>query len=299
MAQSLSELRKSRGKFDNLMQEVEKISNNGSNNNNEGFWQPTVDKANNGSAIIRFLPAPKGEELPWVRVWSHAFKGPTGKWYIQNSLTTIGQNDPIGEHNQKLWNTGLEADKQTVRNQKRKLTYYANILVVADPGNPSNEGKVFLYKFGTKIFDKIKDAMNPEFDDEVAINPFDFWEGANFKLKIREVEGYRNYDKSEFAKPSAIAEDDDDIDAIWSQAKSLQAFVAPDKFKSYEELTRLFQSVMGNTTTTKAKAPVDEEEDLGTIEYEAPDEKPVAKKAPAKKSEPDSDADYFASLADD
>lgn len=296
MAQSLSELRKSRGKFDNLMQEVEKISNNNSGNDNEGFWQPTVDKANNGSAVIRFLPAPKGEELPWVRVWSHAFKGPTGKWYIQNSLTTIGQNDPVGECNQKLWNSGLESDKQIARNQKRKLTYYANILVVADPGNPANEGKVFLYKFGTKIFDKIKDAMNPEFDDEVAINPFDFWEGANFKLKIREVEGYRNYDKSEFAKTSAIAEDDDEIEAIWNQAKSLQAFVAPDKFKSYEELSKLLQNALGNTVTTKAKAPV-EDEDFGTIEYEHPDEKP-AKKAVKKSSEEDDDASYFASLAD-
>lgn len=296
MASSLSELRKSRGKFDNLMQEVEKISNNG-NNDNDGFWQPTVDKANNGSAVIRFLPAPKGEELPWVRVWSHAFKGPTGKWYMQNSLTTIGKEDPLGNLNQKLWNTGLDSDKEIARKQKRKLSYFANILVVSDPGNPANDGKVFMYKFGTKIFDKIKDAMNPEFDDEVAINPFDFWEGANFKLKIRNVEDYRNYDKSEFSKPSAIAEDDDEIEKIWSQAKSLQALVAPDKFKSYEELERILNSVLGNSVTTKAKASVVEDEDLGTIDYELPEET-VTKKA-KKSSEEDDDASYFASLADD
>ena len=298
MAQSLSELRKSRGKFDNLMNEVEKLSNNGSNNDNEGFWQPTVDKANNGSAVIRFLPAPKGEELPWVRVWSHGFKGPTGKWYIQNSLTTIGKPDPVGELNSKLWNTGLESDKEIARTQKRKLAYIANILVVSDPGNPSNEGKVFLFKFGTKIFDKIKDAMNPEFDDEVAVNPFDFWEGANFKLKIRNVEGYRNYDKSEFAKPTEIADDDDDIEKIWSQAKSLQAWVAPDKFKSYEELQKILDGVLGNTTaaaspTQRVKAAVEDDE-ANEIEHELT--QPKAKKAVVAD---DSDESYFASLADD
>lgn len=298
MAQSLSELRKSRGKFDNLMNEVEKLSNNGSNNDNEGFWQPTVDKANNGSAVIRFLPAPKGEELPWVRVWSHGFKGPTGKWYIQNSLTTIGKPDPVGELNSKLWNTGLESDKEIARTQKRKLAYIANILVVSDPGNPSNEGKVFLFKFGTKIFDKIKDAMNPEFDDEVAVNPFDFWEGANFKLKIRNVEGYRNYDKSEFAKPTEIADDDDDIEKIWSQAKSLQAWVAPEKFKSYEELQKILDGVLGNTTaaaspTQRVKAAVEDDE-ANEIEHELT--QPKAKKAVVAD---DSDESYFASLADD
>lgn len=298
MAQSLSELRKSRGKFDNLMNEVEKLSNNGSNNDNEGFWQPTVDKANNGSAVIRFLPAPKGEELPWVRVWSHGFKGPTGKWYIQNSLTTIGKPDPVGELNSKLWNTGLESDKEIARTQKRKLAYIANILVVSDPGNPANEGKVFLFKFGTKIFDKIKDAMNPEFDDEVAVNPFDFWEGANFKLKIRNVEGYRNYDKSEFAKPTEIADDDDDIEKIWSQAKSLQAWVAPEKFKSYEELQKILDGVLGNTTaaaspTQRVKAAVEDDE-ANEIEHELT--QPKAKKAVVAD---DSDESYFASLADD
>lgn len=276
------------------MNEVEKLSNNGSNNDNEGFWQPTVDKANNGSAVIRFLPAPKGEELPWVRVWSHGFKGPTGKWYIQNSLTTIGKPDPVGELNSKLWNTGLESDKEIARTQKRKLAYIANILVVSDPGNPSNEGKVFLFKFGTKIFDKIKDAMNPEFDDEVAVNPFDFWEGANFKLKIRNVEGYRNYDKSEFAKPTEIADDDDDIEKIWSQAKSLQAWVAPDKFKSYEELQKILDSVLGNTTaaaspTQRVKAAVEDDE-ANEIEHEI---------APPKATKKKSDEAYFSSLADD
>jgi hypothetical protein len=192
--QSLSDLRKSRGGFDNLMKEVEKIGNpqGESKGSDDRFWQPEVDKAGNGYAVIRFLPPPKGEELPWVRIWNHGFQGPTGKWYIENSLTTIGKPDPISEHNTELWNSGSEANKEVARKQKRKLSYITNILIVKDPSHPENEGKVFLYKFGKKIFDKIKDVAEPQFEDEKPVNPFDFWEGANFKLKIRNVESYRN-----------------------------------------------------------------------------------------------------------
>ena len=173
------------------------------------IWKPTVDKAGNGYAVLRFLPATEGQELPWVRYWDHGFKGPTGLWYIENSLTSIGQPDPVGELNSRLWNSGIESDKDRARDQKRRLHYVVNMLVVQDPSNPQNEGKVFLYKFGKKIFDKIMDSMQPEFADEKAVNPFDFWEGADFKLKIRNVEGYRNYDKSEFAAPSALKDGDD------------------------------------------------------------------------------------------
>ena len=192
---SLSELRKSRGGFDKLMNEVEKIANpSQSNSGDDREWKPTVDKAGNGYAVIRFLPPSQGEEFPWVRLWNHGFQGPTGKWYIENSLTTLNQNDPVSELNSELWNSGVEANKEVARKQKRRLAYYANILVVQDSGNPENNGKVFLFKFGKKIFDKIKDVMQPQFEDEAPMNPFDFWEGANFKLKIRQVEGYRNYD---------------------------------------------------------------------------------------------------------
>ena len=170
----------------------------------ERFWKPTVDKAGNGYAVLRFLPAPTGEDLPWVRYWDHGFKGPTGMWYIENSLTSIGQPDPVGEMNSVLWNTGRDEDKATARDSKRRLHYVTNIMVVYDPSNPNNEGKVFLYKFGKKIFDKIMDVMQPQFQDEKPVNPFYFWEGADFKLKIRQVEGYRNYDKSEFSSASAL-----------------------------------------------------------------------------------------------
>lgn len=296
MATSLSELRKSKGSLENLQKEVEKLASKGSGSSDDRFWKPTVDSAGNGSAVIRFLPAPKGEDVPWVRIWSHGFKGPTGKWYMENSLTTIGQDDPVGALNQKLWATGLDSDKQIARDQKRKLSYYANIYVVSDPKNPENEGKVFLYKFGTKIFDKIKDAMNPEFEDEEALNPFDFWEGANFKLKIREVEGWSNYDKSEFAKPSEIADDDAEIEKIWDACHSLSAMVDPKNFKSYEDLQTKLIAVLGTAAAgpgaVKAAAKLDEED-------EAPAPSAAKNKAPVMKQEEDDDSSYFASLAED
>ena len=189
-----------------LVKEVEKLNSN--SNSDDRLWKPELDKSGNGYAVIRFLPAPDGEELPWAKMYSHAFQG-LGGWYIENSLTTIGQKDPVSEYNRELWNSGNEADKETVRKQKRKLSYYANIYVVKDSANPSNEGQVFLYKFGKKIFDKIMEAMQPEFEDETPINPFDFWQGANFKLKIKKVAGYWNYDSSEFARQAPLLDDDD------------------------------------------------------------------------------------------
>ena len=267
---SLSELRKSRGGFDSLVKEVERISNPVSDTKGDDrFWQPTVDsKTGNGYAVIRFLPPPKGEEIPWVRIWGHGFQGPTGKWYIENSLTTIGKTDPVSEFNTILWNSGSEADKELARKQKRKLNYISNILVVEDKANPSNEGKVFLFKYGKKIFDKIKDVSqpNPEFADETPVNPFDFWEGANFKLKIRNVEGYRNYDKSEFDSPSPIARDDSKIEDIWSRQYSLTELLDHKYFKSYEFLKQKFESVISNQNqkiTRKAEdVNLDEEDEV-------------------------------------
>jgi hypothetical protein len=240
-----------------LVKEVEKMNTGSSGGADERFWKPEMDKTGVGSAIIRFLPAPEGEELPWVKMYSHAFQG-NGGWYIENSLTTIGQKDPVSEHNRELWNSGSDKDKETVRKQKRKLSYFANIYVVKDPAHPENEGKVFLFKFGKKIFDKILNAMQPEFEDEEPINPFDFWGGANFRLKIRKVEGYWNYDKSEFDSPSALLSDDDALEALWKKEYSLSAIVAPDQFKSYEDLEKRLKYVLGQKS---ARAAVQEQED--------------------------------------
>ena len=229
-----------------LVKEVEKMNNTGGGAD-ERLWKPEMDKSGNGYAVIRFLPAPDGEDLPWVKLFSHAFQGPGG-WYIENSLTTIGQKDPLGELNRELWNSGNEKDKDTVRKQKRKLSFYANIYVVKDPANPQNEGGVFLYKFGKKIFDKIMDVMQPEFEDETPINPFDFWAGANFKLKLQKKDGFWNYDKSEFDTPGPLLDDDDALEAIWKKEYSLQAFVAADQFKSYDDLKKRLGYVLGTKT---------------------------------------------------
>ncbi len=305
---SLSDLRKSRGGFDSLMKEVEKIANPQSESRgaDDRYWQPEVDKAGNGYAVIRFLAPPKGEELPWVRVWNHGFKGPSGKWYIENSLTTLGKADPVSEYNTELWNSGSEANKEIARQQKRKLSYITNILIVKDPAHPENEGKVFLYKFGKKIFDKIKDVAEPQFEDEKPINPFDFWEGANFKLKIRNVEGYRNYDKSEFDSISSISDSDDAIEAIWNKQHSLTQFLDEKHFKSYDELKKKFEMVMGLNGGGAPTKRADE------INLEGIDETPKsaftqkAEKAPVKAPPKEVDFDdddeslsYFAKLAED
>jgi hypothetical protein len=303
---TLADLRKSRGGFETLMKEVEKIANPQSESRgaDDRYWQPEVDKAGNGYAVIRFLAPPKGEELPWVRIWNHGFQGPAGKWYIENSLTTLGKADPVSEYNTELWNSGSEANKEIARKQKRKLSYVVNILVVKDQAHPENEGKVFLYKFGKKIFDKIKDIAEPQFEDEKPINPFDFWEGANFKLKIRNVEGYRNYDKSEFDGTSPISEDDAEIEKIWSKQHSLVQFLEAKNFKSYDELKKKFEMVMGlngaSTAAVKPAADVDLD-DVATARVAQKTEKaPV--KVPAKEVDFDDDEDslsYFAKLAED
>ena len=226
------------------------------------LWKPVLDKSGNGYAVIRFLPAVEGEDLPWAKVWNHAFQGPTGQWYIENSLTTISQKDPVSEHNTRLWNTGLESDKEIARKQKRKLQYFSNIYVVSDSKHPENDGKVFLYRYGKKIFDKVMEAMQPAFEDEKAINPFDFWEGANFKLKVRKVDGLWNYDKSEFADVSPLLKDDDAIEEVWKRQYPLAEHTAATNFKSYDELKTRLDTVLsgtvsvGNVTDELQDAPV-------------------------------------------
>ena len=226
---------KSTNNLDKLLNAVKEDSKDPSEKKSyvdERLWKPNVDKAGNGYAVIRFLPAPKGEELPWVRVWNHAFQGPTGQWYIENSLTTLNQKDPVSEYNSQLWNSGVESDKEIARKQKRKLQYFANVYVVEDTMNPENTGKVMLYRFGKKIFDKLMEAMQPEFADETPINPFDMWEGADFTIKIRKVDGYPNYDASSFKSPSSLSDDESALEAIYDKQYDLSEFTDPKNYKT-------------------------------------------------------------------
>ena len=233
--------------------DLEKLTSKYENSNDERFWQPTVDKAGNGYAVIRFLPAPGDEPAAFVRYFRHSFKGPTGVWYIENSLTSLGKDDPVGQYNTELWNTGLESNKKLASIQKRKLTFVSNIYIVTDQGNPDNEGKVFLFRYGKKIFDKLNEVMNPEFPDEQPMNPFDMWEGANLALKIRNVEGYRNYDKSAFLAKSTLLDDDKKLEAIWKSQHSLQEFLDPKNFKTYDVLKARLNLVLANPA--KANLP--------------------------------------------
>ena len=280
-----------------LVKEVEKMNNNGASGD-ERTWKLDVDKSGNGYAVIRFLPAPEGEDLPFVKLYSHAFQGPGG-WYIENSLTSLGQKDPVSEYNTQLWNNGTDAGKETARKQKRKLTYMSNIYVVKDPANPENEGKVFLFKYGKKIFDKLTAAMQPEFEDEEAIDPFDFWQGANFKLKAKNVAGYRNYDSSEFAAVSPLLDDDDALEGLWKKQFSLAEIVAADQFKSYEDLKKRLEYVLGSKRPAQDPDVFDEDNDRG----EAEELVTAAVSAPPTTSTVDKDEDdalsYFAKLAEE
>ena len=255
----------------------------------ERLWKPELDKTGNGYAVIRFLPAVQGEDLPWAKVWSHAFQGPTGQWYIENSLTTLGQKDPVSELNTSFWNSGVESDKEIARKQKRKLQYFSNIYVVSDSKHPEKEGKVFLFRYGKKIFDKIMEAMQPAFEDETPVNPFDFWKGANFKLKIRKVDGYWNYDKSEFEAPSAVFDNDDAIEEVWNQQYALAEFTASTNFKSYDELKIRLDMVLAGTTRVGNVTNLVENEPVV-------DTKPVE---PTENKEDDDSLDYFQKLAAD
>ena len=256
------------------------------------LWKPVLDKSGNGYAVIRFLPAVDGEDLPWAKVWNHAFQGPTGQWYIENSLTTISQKDPVSEHNTRLWNTGLESDKEIARKQKRKLQYFSNIYVVSDSKHPENEGKVFLYRYGKKIFDKIMEAMQPAFPDDPQINPFDFWEGANFKLKIRKVDGFWNYDKSEFDAVSPLLKNDDAIEEVWKRQYPLAEHTAATNFKSYGELKTRLDAVLSGTVS------------VGNVTDELKDEPVAAPKVDTKpveastsKDDEEDTMEYFEKLA--
>jgi len=303
-----SQLKKTRSEqLNKLTSEVSKLNASPQDrSDDDNFWKPEVDKAGNGFAVIRFLPAPNNEDVPFVRVWDHGFKGPGG-WYIEKSLTTLGKQDPVSEYNSQLWNSTTDDNspqRKQVRDQKRRLTFISNIYVVKDPSNPANEGKVFLYKYGKKIFDKLNEAMNPQFDDESPVNPFDLWEGANFKLKIRQVEGYRNYDKSEFEKASALLDDDTELEAVWKQEYSLQEFLNESNFKPYEELKTKLNRVLGldggaakPATSAEGSPPWDEDDQTF-----APTSKTKAApeiKAVVTEDDDDDSLDFFKRLADD
>jgi hypothetical protein len=277
-----------------LTTELEKLNAKYERKNDDRFWTPTVDKVGNGYAVIRFLPAAGEEEVPFVRIFDHGFKGPSGSWYIENSLTTIGQKDPVGELNSALWNSGVEVDKDTARKQKRRLHFISNIYIVEDHGNPENNGKSFLFKYGKKIFDKLNEVMNPQFPDEKPLNPFDFWEGANLALKIRNVEGYRNYDKSVFMTPSVLHKDDKKLEMIHSQEHSLQEFLKPANFKTYEELKEKLNRVLSTSMEGRTSNVMEQEDTIAPTQSRT-----RAAPAPAmdEVKDDDDDLNYFRKLA--
>ena len=298
----------SKSSLEKLSQELSKMNQQFDSGKDDRFWYPNVDKAGNGFAVIRFLPAPGDEPVPFIRMWEHGFKGPTGQWYIEKSLTTLNKPDPVSELNTKLWNMSSDDDspsRKQVRAQKRKLNYICNIYVIQDQANPENNGKVFLFKFGKKLFDKINEAMHPQFSDEQPLNPFDLWAGANFKLKIRNVEGYRNYDKSEFGSSAPLFEDDEQMEAVWKREHSLQAFLDPSNFKTYEELQSKLNKVLGLTESGTAapaaaraaaasRKPADDEDDLP---WQAPKQERAAPAASNVSEDDDEDMAFFKRLA--
>jgi hypothetical protein len=305
---NFADLKKNRNdSFTKLNDQLQKL-NTSFNNDDGNFWKPDVDKAGNGFAILRFLPSPAGEDMPFIRIYDHGFQGPGG-WYIENSLTTLGSDDPVSEYNTQLWNSGVESNKEIVRKQKRRLSYTSNVYIVSDPAHPENEGKVFLYKYGKKIFEKLNDLMNPKYPGEIAVNPFDLWEGANFQLKIRNYEGYRNYDKSEFAKPAPLLQSDDDMETVWKTQHSLKELVDPKNFKTYVELKAKLYKVLaldGSKYAPTGRAAEDDSSEMNFTpnfkERSAPQaEESSSPSQPTKfvADDDDDDMSFFKNLADD
>ena len=297
MVDSFGALKRNKAEnFDKLTASLNKLNQKSSGPGpDDRFWKPEVDKAGNGYAVIRFLPEPEGEDVPFVRKWDHGFQGPGG-WYIENSLTTLGQKDPVSEYNSMLWNSGIESNKDKARKQKRRLSFISNIYIVKDPSNPDNEGKVFLYKYGKKIFDKLNEAMNPQFEDESPVNPFDLWEGSDFKLKIRNVEGFRNYDKSELDVPAPLFDEDDQLEQVWKSQHSLVEFTNPTNFKTYEELQTKLNRVLGldgQAPSTTAESSLQAEPPAEIPEVTAPVQPELTA------SDDDESLDFFKKLAED
>jgi hypothetical protein len=294
---SFQDLKKSRGGFDTLQATLEQTSSGETKSyNDDRYWKIDLDKTGNGYAVVRFLPATQGEDMPWVQYFDHGFQGPGG-WYIEKSLTTLNEKDPVSEHNTELWNSGIEANKDIARKQKRRLHYVSNILVVSDPTHPENEGKVFLFRYGKKIFEMLKDRMQPQFQDETPLNPFDLWEGADFKIKVRKVDGYWNYDKSEFAASKPLSEDDGQLEAIWNSQHSLQDVIAPKEFKSYDELKQKLDRVLGITASTATAASV--ASDMDDVAFPSPEPSIVEPTTASADVDEDESLSYFQKLAND
>lgn len=300
---NFADLKKNRSDSFSKLNDQLKNMNSSYNSDDDKFWKPDVDKAGNGYAVLRFLPAPPGEEFPFVRMYDHGFQGPGG-WYIENSLTTLNQDDPVSEYNSQLWNSGIEANKEIVRKQKRRLSFISNVYVVKDPANPHNEGKVFLFKYGKKIFEKLSDKMTPQYPGEVPANPFDLWEGADFQLKIRNYEGYRNYDKSEFATQAPLSNDDAALEEIWKSEMSLKELVDPKNFKSYAELKAKLYKVLGLDGRSHAPTVSAAEDDSVEMNFTPKFKERSAptmeqSSSPSMSSDDDDDMAFFKNLADD
>tara|TARA_B100000029_G_scaffold514149_1_gene615874 strand:- start:1677 stop:2573 length:897 start_codon:yes stop_codon:yes gene_type:complete len=295
---SFQDLKKSRSGFDTLQKSLETSGGNNTQKSfaDDRFWKIEMDKSGNGYAEVRFLPAPNGEDMPWVQYWDHGFQGPGG-WYIEKSLTTLNKQDPVSEYNTELWNSGVEANKDIARKQKRRLHYVSNIYVVSDPAHPENEGKVFLYRFGKKIFEMLKDKMQPQFEDETPVNPFDLWEGANFKIKLRKVDGFWNYDKSEFSAAAPLFDNDDQLEATWNSQHSLQGVIAPDQFKSYDELKEKLDRVLGLAVPTATAAS--RSEDMTDVAQPSPMPSVSETSIPSTDADEDDNMSYFEKLAND
>ena len=295
---SFQDLKKSRSGFDTLQKSLETSGGNNTQKSfaDDRFWKIEMDKSGNGYAEVRFLPAPTGEDMPWVQYWDHGFQGPGG-WFIEKSLTTLNKQDPVSEHNTELWNSGIEANKDIARKQKRRLHYVSNIYVVSAPAHPENEGKVFLYRFGKKIFEMLKDKMQPQFEDETPVNPFDLWEGANFKIKLRKVGGFWNYDKSEFSAASPLFDNDDQLEATWNSQHSLQGVIAPDQFKSYDELKEKLERVLGLAVPTATAAS--RSEDFTDTAQPSPIPSVSETAIPSTDADEDDNMSYFEKLAND
>lgn len=302
---SFADLKRNRTDLSKLVAQAQETSGTQTTRQSDDtrFWQPTRDKAGNGYAVIRFLPGDAEAATPWVRYWDHAFKGPTGQWYIEKSLTSIGQQDPLSELNSKMWNSGVEADKAIVRQRKRNLRYIANVLIVSDPSAPENEGQVKLYRFGKKIFDKIMDSMQPQFPDEAPVNPFDMWEGADFTVKIRKVEGYPNYDASSFKAPAAVSADESYLEELYNKQYDLGEWVDPKNYKTYDELKSRLAMVLGEQAprTMKQEASLELDDEIPDFPSSSA---PTAPSAPepaittAESTMNDDDTmNYFAKLA--
>jgi len=303
----INTLRQSRNQdFGQIASAFESIANPSSNKTqsyeDDRIWKPTPDKAGNAVATIRFLPKHPDDELPWVKVFSHGFQGPTGRWYIENSLTTLGENDPVGELNSKLWNSGVEANKEIARKQKRRLHFYSNVLVVSDPANPQNEGKVMIFRYGKKIFDKIMDKARPTFEDEKPVNVFDLWEGAEFKLRMRRVEGYPNYDQSTFNDPKPVAENDEKILDVVNKQYKLSEFLDRKNFKSYDELKAKLETILSGDSGMSSAAQIAEEE-TPIVQPQSfnstPAPQPQSRPEPSITDDSDDVMSYFQSIADE